>query len=372
MLSELLGIRLVLLVGDTVPLPASVSIVDALESLEVTSDADSGDGFRMTFRLSRSRLLDYELVQSGALAPNKRVVIGAVFGVVPEVLMDGIITQQQLQPSNEPGKATLTVMGSDLSVLLSYEEKSEQYPNQPDSLIFTRIIGGYARYGLVPVATPTSDLPIELERVPRQQETDLAFVNRMAERNGYVFYVKPVTFGVNQAYFGPEVRTGVPQAALSVDLGAATNVESLSFTHDALAPVGVAGTFVDPILKMSWPIPALPSLRVPPLALMPTAPSRTRILRETAKQNAGTAAVSVLAGTMSSPDSVTGTGTLDAARYGHALRARGLVGVRGAGLSYDGLYYVRRVSHSIQVGQYTQSVTISREGVGPTVPVVIP
>ena len=39
-------------------------------------------------------------------------------------------------------------------------------------------------------------------------------------------------------------------------------------------------------------------------------------------------------------DAVTGQGTLDVLRYGHILQARQLVSVRGAGLSYDGFYYV--------------------------------
>ncbi|MCA8951971.1 MAG: hypothetical protein KDE27_20850 [Planctomycetes bacterium] len=363
-------IRTILLIGDPVPLPASAAVIDAVQGIEVTSDAGGGDGFRLTLALARSPLLDYELVQNGTFRPGKRVIIGVMLGIVPEVLIDGIVTQQQLQPSNEPGRATLTVMGSDVSVVLSYEERNATYPNQPDSIIFTQIIARYAQYGLVPAPSPTADFPIELERTPRQQDTDLAFIHCMAERNGYKFYVEPVTFGVNSAYFGPEVRAGVPQPALSVDLGAATNVSSLSFSHDALAPVGVSGSFVDPFLKQSWPIPALPSLKVPPLALAPATPLRTRIARETAKQNAGTAAISMLAQSSNSPDAVTGNGTLDSKRYGHALRARGLVGVRGAGLSYDGLYYVQRVTHSLRAGEYTQSFSISREGHLPTLPVI--
>ena len=54
------------------------------------------------------------------------------------------------------------------------------------------------------------------------------------------------------------------------------------------------------------------------------------------------------------------------------LRARRLVGVRGAGLSYDGLYYVRRVTHRLERGRYTQCFSLSREGTGPTLPVVVP
>ena len=66
------------------------------------------------------------------------------------------------------------------------------------------------------------------------------------------------------------------------------------------------------------------------------------------------------------------TGELDALRYGDLLRPRGLVGLRGVGFSYDGLYYVKNVSHHLRPGQYRQSFTLTREGTGSTVPVVIP
>jgi hypothetical protein len=36
------------------------------------------------------------------------VVIAVVMGVLPEVLIDGVITHQQLNPGEEPGSATLT------------------------------------------------------------------------------------------------------------------------------------------------------------------------------------------------------------------------------------------------------------------------
>jgi hypothetical protein len=51
-----------------------------------------------------------------------------------------------------------------------------------------------------------------------------------------------------------------------------------------------------------------------------------------------------------------------------------VVGVRGVGFSYDGLYWVKRVAHSIQVpeGKYTQSFSLAREGLGALLPVVVP
>ena len=71
---------------------------------------------------------------------------------------------------------------------------------------------------------------------------------------------------------------------------------------------------------------------------------------------------------------VTAEGTLDALRYGRILKPRSLVGVRGAGDSFDGQFYVKSVTHTIDVkkGLYKQRFSLSREGVGTTTPLVVP
>jgi hypothetical protein len=155
-------------------------------------------------------------------------------------------------------------------------------------------------------------------------------------------------------------------------MGPSDNVTTLSFSHDVLEPVGTEGLFVDPFFKLSLPIPSLPSLKIPPLAAAPTQPRRKVKTRETANQNPLKAATSAVAAATNTADAVTGEGELDAARYGRVLRARRLVGVRGAGLSYDGFWYVRGVTHQIKPGAYTQRFRISREGTGTLTPVVVP
>lgn len=369
MLASTLGIRLILMVGPTVPLPAPAAVSHALASAEVTNDAATGDGFQLTFTLAKEAG-DYGLLSGGVLNPFNRVVVGVQVGAMPEVLIDGIITHHQVTPSNEPGRSTLTVTGKDVSVMLDLKEKNEPYPNQTDSVIVTQLLAPYAKYGLVAKAFPTTDVPIELERIPRQHETDLRFIQRLAQKNGFVFYVEPVTFNVNTAYWGPESRASLPQPALTTNMGHFTNVKSLNFSNDAYAPVGTEGSIVEPITKTAIPIPPLPSLKVPPLAMRPATPRRTQLMRETANRNASSAAVSAVAAATNVPDAVTGGGELDAVRYGHVLRARRLVGVRGAGLNYNGLYYVRKVTHRISRGTYTQSFELSREGTGSLTPVV--
>jgi len=69
-------------------------------------------------------------------------------------------------------------------------------------------------------------------------------------------------------------------------------------------------------------------------------------------------------------DVVTGQGKLDVLRYGQILSPRQLVGVRGAGLGFDGLHYVQKTTHELKLGEYKQSFTLKRNGIVSNVPVV--
>jgi hypothetical protein len=71
-----------------------------------------------------------------------------------------------------------------------------------------------------------------------------------------------------------------------------------------------------------------------------------------------------------SAESVTASGSLNVLRYGRVLKARKLVGVRGAGDAFDGLYYVRSVTHNVKRGEYKQSFSLSRSGLLSTIPKV--
>jgi hypothetical protein len=366
------GIRLMLLVGSTIPRPASSEVMTAITSLQVTSDDDTGDGFQISFSLGKGKLPGYGLLDRGELDIFNRVIIAVVMGVMPEVLIDGVITNHQMSPSNEPGMSTLTVTGKDISQMMDLEETNQQYPNQSDSVIVQRILGKYATYGLIPMLTPTTDTPVVTDRTPRQAETDLRCIRRLAAKNGYVFYVEPVTIGTSRAFWGPKVRSGELQPALSIGVGGATNVSSLSFSEEGLAAASVRASFIESFSKSVVPLPAVPPLRTPPLAGRPTPARRVTLLRDTANQGAGGTARELLSAVTNQPDTMTGDAEVESVRYGQVIRARRLIGVRGAGFAHDGCYYVKRVSHRISRGSYTQSVSLSREGTMSLTPAVRP
>jgi hypothetical protein len=370
MLASLLGIRLLILTGTGIPLPVSRALLDALVSVDVHSDPQAGDGFALTFTLARSGPGRFGVLDDGELSPGTRTVIAVVMGVLPVVLIDGIVTQHDIEPGEEPGSATLTVTGRDLTYLMDLVERNKPFANRPDMLIFTEIVADYAQYGLVPQPSPTNDVPIELQRTPRQHETDLQFIRRMAERNGFVFFIDYQTIGVSTAYFGPENRLGIPQTAIGVNTGEPGDARDVHFTFDAAAPVGTSGIIVEPLSKIPLPIPVLPSLKIPPLAASPATAVRTNLAREVANKDPVQAALALLATSSSAPDAVKGTCELETLSYGGIVRPRALIGLRGAGLSYDGIYFVTGVAHAIAKGSYTQRVSFSREGLETLLPAV--
>ena len=114
------------------------------------------------------------------------------FNAIPQVLFDGVVINQQLTSSEEPGGTRLTVTGEDLSVMMDLEEKSAEHPAQPETVIALKIIATYAQYGLIPtvIPPPSLDIPLPIERTPVQQGTDLQYLKQMAERYAYTFYVE--------------------------------------------------------------------------------------------------------------------------------------------------------------------------------------
>ena len=375
MLTSLFGIRLVLWMGNTVPTPAPLPLLQALTDIQVNLDDAHGDGFDITFALGRQPGgADYAALLSGVLDPMNLVLIGVVMGVEPEALINGVITEHHLVPTDEPGMANLTIRGRSVLLRMTLEEKSQKYQNMNDTLIVLQVLGQYAQYGVVPTTiAPSTVFKIEMQGNTTQHEPDLAFLRRLARRNGFVFYLEPVTIGVTGAYWGPENRLGLPQPALTKNMGGSTNLKNISFANDGMAATGAKGSFVEPITKTTIPIPSVPPLRLPPLALSATPANRTELLRESANQPATEALLGALAAATRSPDPVTAHGEVDTIRYGSVLRPRRLVGVRGVGASYDGMYYVNRVTHKISVrGGYTQQFSCKREGTGSLVPLVRP
>lgn len=362
------GIHLSLLIGPAVPVPAPKSVMDALQSVQITNGKDKS-GMQLVFAVSKDSPLLNVMLPAGYFDPMiTRVILIATVNGFPHVLMDGIVTRQELSPSSEPGQSTLTITGEDLSILMDVVEMPfMRYPATPDIGQVYLILAKYLPFGIVPVAIPPfiNDVPIPTKEIPTHKGTDLKYLKKLADDHGYVFYVEPGPLpGQSIAYFGPDIRIPVPQPALTVNMDAHTNVESLTFSLDGLVKKVVVVTVFDPVTQKVPIVVPVPNINIfkPPLGLRPTLPAKVEFPDYMTKETVPKVVDKVLGILARSAHAITVSGSLDVMRYGHVLRNRMLVGVRGAGVAYDGIYYVNSVTHTIKRGEYKQKFELSRDG----------
>ena len=215
--------------------------------------------------------------------------------------------------------------------------------------------------------------PVPLQRIPQQRGTDYAYIKKLADEAGYVFYLEAGPGpGTSKAYWGPEIRVGEPQPALTTGMDAQTNVEQLCFNFDKEKKTMPIVFFQEGVTQGSDRHPDSGHHAAQPAARPRAAAAAEdrRSSHDTGHLTAPEALMAGLAYAGQHSDSVFGNGRLDVARYGRLLKSRQLVGVRGAGLPFDGLYYVKSVTHEIERGEYKQSFTLARNGLISTVPTV--
>jgi hypothetical protein len=371
------------MIGPVFPMAAPRAAVDALEEVEVKVEDVGASGFQLTFSIDKqSPLQILFLLTGGSPLLFMRVVLIATVNGVAEVLIDGVITNNQISPGDKGSNSTLTITGKDLTVLMDQSKWSGfPFPACPPEARVAMMLIKYALFGVVPLIIPSVmiDVPLPIDQIPSQQGTDLQYIRSLAERVGYVFYLDPGPEpGMSKAYWGPQIKVGPIQPALSIDMDAYTNVESLHFTFDQeknKIPIlyiynqqtGVTIPIpIPPITPLNPPLGAIPPL--PTNIMADLAPFRDDLSKRPIPQ----AVMMGLAAAAEYAEVVTCEGSLDVTRYGGTLKARQLVGVRGAGPAFDGLYYVKSVTHKIKRGEYKQNFTLTRNGLVSTVPTVAP
>jgi hypothetical protein len=370
------GFYLTLMMGGFNASPVPQALIDALIDVQVTSTVGSQGGFQIKFSLGKNSPAQ-QMLTSGFFDPRTRVIIAVTVNGATEVLMDGIITKQDMTPSSTAGKSVLSITGLDLTALMDFIDFTGiPYPALPEFVIVEAILAKYAVLGVIPLAIPASIPNIQnpLDHFIKQVGTDYGFVSALARNTGAVFYLDPGPGpGKSLAYWGPDLSKlfGGTQPALSINMDASTNIDSLNFSYDGTLATQYLVTILEPNtgIPLLIPVPNIDILKAPLAAHAPT-PLRSQQLKPVANQSPVGAAVAALASLFQNVDVINASGQLDVLRYGHIFKARQRAAVRGAGQYYDGNYYVKSVTHSIKRGEFKQSFVMTRGGTGSSVSTV--
>ncbi|HEY0012013.1 MAG TPA: hypothetical protein VGB79_04080 [Allosphingosinicella sp.] len=383
LLGNILGVRMNLLIGPSpVALPAPADVLNSVAEIEVELSDEKPSGFRLVLNTGRSGPFDFleaPFVSHPQLQKGARVIVTMIFDVTPYVIFDGIVTKREYRPGGEPGSGTLTLFGDDLSWELDKEVRQTEHPALDETMIATLIALSYPQFGILPMVLPPKfvDPPIPIDRVPQQNCSDWAYLNQMARRHGYETYVDAGPLpGMNTLYWGPPTKPGVPQRTMTVDMGPASDAYDITTSEDDKPLTTIETTVLDRFTGQEIPVIALVGSN-PPLGAVPESVARLGSTRSKPVMTTGLNAGQAMGRAQAEVDrgarcAFTVSGTLDSTRYNAALKARDMVFLRGAGITYGGLWKVSAVRHRIKPGGYEQGFTLCRAERGAMVPVVLP
>ena len=378
------NVQLTLMMGPVIAVPVPSIVLQSLAEVEVTVNDLEPSGFKLTFSVDKQSPLQLIFLLSGGVPLLfMRCILVATVNGTANVLIDGVITQHEIAPGDKGSNSTLSLLGRDLTAVMDQGNWSGfPFPACPREARVALLLAKYAFFGMIPLIIPSvlTDISLPIEQIPSQQGSDLQYIRQLAEEVGYVFFIAagPAP-GTNTAYWGPQLKVGPVQPALNADMDAYSNVESLHFRFDQeKSKVPLLYTYVKELgVSIPVPIPPINPLQ-PPLGAIPPIPTNllppdlTSFRDDLSKVSIPQAIMMGFAAGAASSEAVTCDGSLDVTRYGGLLSPRKLVGVRGAGYCFDGLYYVKSVTHKIKRGEYKQSFTLTRNGLVSTVPMVSP
>lgn len=274
-------------------------------------------------------------------------------------MMHGVVTGQRVHLSGDSETSWIDVIGTDRSVEMDREAKVTSWQFMRSSDVVTIIC---ATYGLIPNVEPTGTFHSPLTHELVQRGTDLAFVRRLARRNGCWFWISVNALGLEVANFkAPPVSTAaVTTLSLHLEHSAFDELD-LEWDADRPTSVTAAGLGVDDLETIDA---SVESSSVSPMAS-----------QGLASINGGRSALSVAPGddaaSLTGPAQalltdagffVRAMGTTTHSRVGRALHAHEVVRLDGLGRRHSGNWLVAQVRHLIDAVSHRMECTFVRNG----------
>jgi phage protein D len=342
--------------------PAEARLLEAIQQIEVEEHATLASMLRLRLAIDVNQGGDaWNLVDDGIFErlTNLSLLITVGSGS-PNLLMNTYVIDSRLNFHSTPGKSTLEVVAMDGTILMSLENKQRAWPNMADSDIATQIFG---EYNFTPDVESTQPSRQENDITTIQHGSDIQFLRHLAERNGFECYLEtdPVT-RLTTGHFHPPQLDETPQGTLSVNMGPATNLESLAVQVDWIQPAEAEAEDIQ-IGSLSTQEASINSASLTELgrtSLLGSSQAHHEILSQMGLSDTNELQSYVQAAVDRSAWAIRAQGSLDSLAYAGVLRARRPVLVRGVGTWFSGAYYVESVQHLIQGDSYSQHFSLRR------------
>jgi hypothetical protein len=286
-------------------------------------------------------------------------------------LLDGFVTHIRPHFESVEANCYVEVVAMDAGALMAIGDHAEAYPDMTDAEAADRV---FTRHSLEKAVTATNARHAADEQLLMQRESDWAFVQRLAKRNGFRCYLEhDASLGAVVAHFGP-IDPSSPQADLAI-LRGETNLKWIDMQHRYAVPIRARAAAIDPVAKRL--VQATGARNLEPLGgddAMPPIDRGLEAAGVTARERWMRDPVPL--DTMISVEAAAATdelelclearGELDPALYHGLLRARRTVLVKGVGRRLAGTWYVSSVRTTLDAGVLAQTFVLLRNAIAPS------
>jgi phage protein D len=333
----------------------------AAASVEITERIGQPTSFRLQYTPDISEG-DLPLLKEAKLGAGSEISVLVPAGGTTHCLVKGPVFGQQIHLAHGGAGSTLHVLGADSLVKLDREDKAVLWSNLTDSDAVSAILG---QHGLVPDVESTAAGHFELKHTLVQRETDLAFIRRLARRNGCLFWVSCDELGIETAHFKRPVVEGEAATELVINLtDPRANLTALEISWDVERPTKAEAVELDLNNKSDItgtvqrsPLTALGGAALADIATEARVAHVHAPVDDSGDLQARSEGTLIEAGFFMR---ASGTTTLSA--LGGVLRAHTLVNLRGAGSRHSGLWLCAAVRHVIDATEHSMEFELIRNG----------
>jgi phage protein D len=347
--------------------PLDAETLDAIRSVEVEDHSELADIARLKLSSAVGGAnKNWTVIDDPICQRLTRIQIGVrLGGESPTPLIDAYVIDVRASLGSEAGGSTVEIVAMDATVIMDLQEKVRAWPDQSDSSIASAI---FDEYGLEADVQDTSYVRQESDVTSIQRGSDMRFLRKLAERNGYECFVDVGDDGRTTGHFRAPQLNQNAQTVLSVNLGTETTVEGFKVRYDMLSATTAAASGIDAHDASTQPVQAPDSTErtLGGASTIPTDLPRTKLLPGTGLSRAGELQTLAQATVDRSAYAITAEGVVNAAALGQVLHAKQPVTVRGAGVQFSGTYYVQRVLHKFEHNSYQMHVALKRNAAGLT------
>lgn len=305
---------------------------------------------------------DFPLLADERLEAGSKLSVLATVNDQTHCLVMGPVRGHKVHFQHGGSGSYLEVEGGDTTLAMDRESKAAVWPDQTDSDAVTSIL---SQYGYTPDVETTTASHAETKHALVQRETDWRFVQRLARRNGFLFWVTADETGIETAHFKQPPVSGEAELTLTINL-APPAFQSLDLEWDAELPTSTEMKQLDLNTKQpidgSVPQSSLPLLGETPLS---SVASETRLLHlAVPADDAGDLSARSEAALREAGWFIRAAGETSVLECQGVVRAHTVVELQGLGTRHSGKYFVSGVTHTISKSGHKLALEFLRNAWG--------